>query len=32
VGGDFNLKHKATGSSWGAATIPMHSQNARKGH
>jgi hypothetical protein len=26
------LKHKATGSSWGAATIPMEPQNACKGH
>lgn len=30
VGGDFNLKHKAADASWGALTIPMQSQNARK--
>jgi hypothetical protein len=30
VGGDSNLKHKATCTTWGAPAIPIQSENAPK--
>jgi hypothetical protein len=30
VGGEFNLRHKATGTGWRASTVPVQSQTAHR--